>query len=427
MKNLLTDLKHSLFFKQLQTMITGSLTGQLIMIAVIPLMARLFTPAEYAAYAVLVALSGITAAGSTLRYELSIILPVDDREAEKMTIFSLQMLFTTTLFLTVTLAITYQSLLALEYFSQNTGLPKLIFCWPLFHLLLGWNSVGNYLLSRQSKFKKLALAQIARSVTTAIAFIVAGFLQLGSFGLVLSSLSGLFIFGIMVWLPNRNLAVELFAKPDILLLKKYRNFPLFSLPMGILNTFSLDILLHLLNLFTTPLFTGLYAKAYRVVSMPLNVLTLAFGSVFYKKLNISTNRVRIYNQGFISNLLVALAALSPLYFWGEELFALFLGEQWRTAGRIAALLLPLTVCCHAAGSVSQVFDVLQKNQAELIWQIGYLTGGVLLLWCGSQHQLDHYQLIKVFALFGALAYLVMYALGLFYLLKSQKQRQVKPE
>lgn len=423
MINLLSNLKHSLFVKQLQTMLTGTLGGQLIMLAVIPVMARLFTPAEYAAYAIVVALSGITAAGATLRYELSIVLPPDDAEAEKMTVFSLQALFFTTIILVVLLIITYPALMQFEYFSRNTNLDSLVFCWPVFHLLLGWNSVGNYLLTRQSQFKRLAVAQVSRSITTASAFLVTGFLQFGSLGLILSSLAGLLTFGTLVWLPNRNLAVFLSSKPNFVLLKKYRNFPLYSLPMGILNTFSLDLLLHLLNLFTTPIFTGLYAKAYRVVSMPLNVLTLAFGAVFYKKLNSSNNKISIYNLAFLSNLLIAALVLAPLLLWGEELFALVLGEQWRVAGRIATLLFPLTVCCHAAGSVSQVFDVLQKNRAELIWQILYLAGGIFILWSGSaSFDLDNFQLIKVFALFGAVAYLAMYATGLFFLIKNRNEQ-----
>jgi len=420
---MLSNLKHSLFFKQLQTMLTGTLGGQLIMLAVIPVMARLFTPAEYAAYAIVVALSGITAAGATLRYELSIVLPQDDAEADKMTVFSLQALLLTTITLAILLIFTYPVLMQFEYFSKNTNLASLLFCWPVFHLLLGWNSVGNYLLTRQSQFKRLAAAQVSRSITTASAFLITGFLQSGSLGLILSSLAGLLAFGTLVWLPNRNLAVLLSSKPNFRLLKKYRNFPLYSLPMGILNTFSLDLLLHLLNLFTTPVFTGLYAKAYRVVNMPLNVLTLAFGAVFYKKLNSSKNKINIYNLAFLSNLLIAALVLTPLLLWGEELFALFLGEQWRIAGRIAALLFPLTVCCHAAGSVSQVFDVLQKNQAELIWQILYLAGGVLILWSGSaSFGLDNFQLIKVFALFGALAYLAMYATGLYLLIKNRNEQ-----
>lgn len=404
-------------------MLTGTALGQLIVIAVIPLMSRLFTPSDLAAYAVILALSGFTAVGASLRYELSIILPYENSKAKKLTIFTIQSVFITTFILMIILNFIYPWLLKFEYFSKYPQISVLLLFWPFFHYLIGINSVGNYLLTRQGNFKRLATGQIGRSLTTAFSIIATGLAQKGSGGLIISSILGQFVFALIVWQPNKNYFKRLLSKPDRVILKKYNNFPLYSLPMSVLNVFSIDMLLHAMNFFTTSLFTGLYAKAYRVINMPLSVLNLAFASVFFRKLNSSTNKIRIYNLAFLINLIIALLILSPLIFWGEELFAFILGEQWRESGRIAKLLVPLSIFCYAAGSVSQVYDVLQKNQAELIWQIFYLIGGLCLIYFGSVHlKLDHFQLIKLFAFFGAIAYIFMYAVGLWFLTKSGQRK-----
>ena len=407
------QIRETVFFKQLRTMLTGTFIGQSVMIGIIPVMSRLFTPADLAIYAVILAFSGLTATGATLRYELTIILPSDDKQADKLLIFCLQSIAVSTLILII---------LLLQLTLLNTRIPfidkippanLLITFWPLFHLFTATASCGSYLLTRQSDFRQLSRAQIVRSSVMALAIIITGFLKLSYFGLLISSLCAQVAFNYTLWHKNIFYFGKLFSAPDFQLLKKYRNFPSFSLPMSILNVFSIDLLLYFLNFFTTPQFTGLYAKAVRVISTPLNVLSLAFGSVFFKKLNTSKNRIEIYNLAFLLNLFTAFLILSPLIFWSEELFVFFLGSSWRDSGRIATCLLPLTIIRFAAGSVSQVYDVLHKNKIELLLHSSYLAGSILLLWfCLDIQGCDYYSAISIFAIWGAFAYLMLYLTGL---------------
>jgi len=236
---------------------------------------------------------------------------------------------------------------------------------------------------------------------------------------------GQIFYSIAIWRSNFKYLSRLTQKPDFILLKEYRNFPLFSLPMSVLNVFSGDMLLYFLNFFTTPYFTGLYAKALRVLSTPLGIISQAFGNVFFKKLNTSDNRIKIYNLAFVTNLTIAVILLSPLFFWSEDLFAFFLGEPWRNAGRIAKYLLPLTIVRFAAASVSLVYDVLHKNKVELLLHTGYLTISFILLWfCLEYKKLDQYQSIFWFALWGGIAYFILYITGLRLLHQDSHQRKI---
>ena len=112
---------------------------------------------------------------------------------------------------------------------------------------------------------------------------------------------------------------------------------------------------------------------------------------------------------YFGNLGLALIILFPVAIWGEVIFSFVLGTEWSTAGRIARIILPLTIFSFATECVSTIFSVLKKNQILLIWQIVYLAFAIC--WIVFADKLDIFLLLRVYSLGGATMYILLAYIG----------------
>lgn len=99
-KNRFTQMLQSQFAKDTAVLTLGTTAAQLLGIATMPVLARLYSPADFGVLAVFLAVSGIVAITITLRYEMHILLPKEENEAATLVFICLS----STLFLGVLLA-----------------------------------------------------------------------------------------------------------------------------------------------------------------------------------------------------------------------------------------------------------------------------------------------------------------------------------
>jgi O-antigen/teichoic acid export membrane protein len=220
----------------------------------------------------------------------------------------------------------------------------------------------------------------------------------------------------------------LFKKKDVLLkylnrsiMKKEaianKNFPIFSLPMGILNSISGNIIIYVLTIFFTKQLVGLYSNAFRVINYPLNFISSSFTSVFYQKINETKNKVKIYLISYFVNLFAAIIILLPIFFWGDLIFSFVLGSQWEVSGKLASIISPLAIASFAMRNVSDVFSATKKNQFLLIWQIIYLLLAITIIYFYRDAAIEI--LLSYFTLIGSLMYFILAFSGFLILKRLQ--------
>jgi len=112
---------------------------------------------------------------------------------------------------------------------------------------------------------------------------------------------------------------------------------------------------------------------------------------------------------YFSNLIIAVIAMIPIIFWGEELFSFVLGKEWEAAGSIAKYLAPLTIASFAMRSVSNIFSLTRKNGILLIWQIIYLILILTVIFFTKSSKFE-IMIIGV-SILGALLYFVLAFIG----------------
>jgi O-antigen/teichoic acid export membrane protein len=123
------------------------------------------------------------------------------------------------------------------------------------------------------------------------------------------------------------------------LAKEYKDFPLYSGTMNVINAISLNMPVFLLTRYFGIELAGAYAFAMRILSAPMGLVQKALRQVLYQKACETQNaggRLLPLFLKFTGGLfLMALGPALILGLWAPPLFSWIFGAQWRMAGVFA--------------------------------------------------------------------------------------------
>lgn len=383
---------------------------QLISFVFLPVFSRIYSPVDYGIWGVFIFFSGFIAVFAGLRYELALMLPDSNRMAYlifKMTRSIAFVLCTIALFF---ILIFYDSIISLFQLPDEVLLLLLV---PIQAWLTIMNSLIMQWCARKGEFKLMANVRLLQSLTNILVSFIAGyFFKLEYFGLILgliaSSLMGdLFL----VW----KLKLKLFSVTIYRwsfykkLMLRYHNFLFYSTPLGILNYYSTNILVSVLQVNYGAAAMGLYSNANRLIQSPLSLISSAVSMVFYPHFSKTKHKMRDLILVFSALVLVFSAILFPFVIWGEELLGFYLGEEWVGSAVFIRLLFVFFVFSTAVSCISPMFSYLQKENYVLIWQILYLASAVYVFKIFKGNLNDG---IYYYSIMGGLAYFLLFCFGL---------------
>lgn len=398
------------FLRNIFTLLSGASFAQLITFITIPILTRIYTPEDFGFIAIYLSICNILVTVATGRYEYAIMLPKDNRNALAIIKGTSKIILLTSLIVLVLIVILKNT----DYKILEFIKPNYFYFIPLSVAVLAFIKVLLQWESRNKKFKIQATAKIAQSSFTNATNIGFGFLQgFQKIGLFFGHIIGQSIQLVILTksiIKKEGKQFQNIKKEEIRSqLKTNLNFPLYSAPMGVLNAFSIDILIYTLNLFFSTTFVGLYSNANKAINYPLNLISQSFTSVFYQKISETNKKVKLYITSYFLNFILAGLALIPIIIWGEEIFMFFLGKEWEIAGSIAKYLAPLTITSFAMRSVSNIFSLTRKNKSLLIWQVIYLLLIIIVIFFSKS--LSFEILLLNVSIFGSLMYIVLAILG----------------
>ena len=416
------QIKNSEFVKNVITMLSGTTAGQFIAFLMLPVVARLYTPVQFGEYSLFISIASVIAVMASGRYELSIVLIKKDINA--FNLFAIcSLLIIVTAFLTYLLI--FFSFDYLGFFFNNIDDYSWIIFIPFSVFLSASIQLFTYWYTRKKYFKVISYGRFIQSAFTSVTFILLGYLNKGTMGLILGSITGQFIFFMIIVVKILREDYKSFKDINKQIIKeelyKNRNFPYYSMPMGFLNSISMNLLIYVLNIFYSVKMVGLYAKANRVVNVPISLLTSAFTSVFYQNLSVTKRKLWLYKISYFSFLITGIIFMIPIIFWGESIFKFVLGDQWTNAGYIAKIIAPFIIFSFATSSVSNVYAVTKKNHIVLIWQLLYIVLALVIIYIFRY--LSIYKLLFYFSLYGSFMYLLLAISGYYILKKGVKEEQ----
>ena len=400
---------------------TGTVIAQAVPVLISPVLSRFYTPADFGVYALYVSLTSVFAVLATGRYEFALMLPKSDRKAFHILIliFSLSVGFA---FVLLVGAIFFGDFTA--ELLKNKSLRSWLYFVPLGVMGTAFFKALNYWNNRQQKYGTIAKSNISKGLTVGMVNLSWMAISKGPAGLILGHIlswsAAAVYLGRTLARSERNYfkAFKLSSMKKIAL--RYKKFPIYSTWSGLFNSVSVQIPIFLLSYFFAEEIVGHYSFSHRLLSMPMTVLGMAIGQVFFKKaaeqkdnpLKLKKITYELYKKLVIIGMLPMLV----LTFFADIIFPFIFGNEWLTAGQYTQYLSLWILFVFISSPLGNLFSVLEKQQQGLIFNILLLVTRVIALLIGGLYFQD--ALISVILFGGAgVVFWSAYSFYLLYLVK----------
>lgn len=411
------SLLKSEFAKNSLTLASSSFIGQAISLLIYPLITRLFSQTDLGLYATWLSIVDVLTILSTGKYEESVMLGKDKREVAA----------TARLAMRVNTVFSLAAVAVVAVFFALGKANYTVFVIPPMIFFCGTSRVYQALFNYAKAFGQIAFSNIANSVAAAVAKLAAGFAHLTNGTLPAGSLVGQMVGNI-----NYRIALHRLQLPktswseakDMASLQ--RNFPLFSMPKGFVNSFSHNLPFILLAYYFDNAYIGLFSLVMTCTFRPVSFFSGAFHSVLYKNFSV---RFRD-RQPFIpkTNKFIALDALVfiPLFVLGgvfaKDIIALLFGSQWTECTPYLLMVLPWIFISHLSSSLSFIPNIFSSQRTDMILNIVLFVLRLAALIVGVVYA-DFALAIALFATVSAAMSLI--TLGWYYSLALRFDKSIK--
>lgn len=366
-------IRGSEFAKDTAILTLGTAVAQLIAFAAMPVMSRLYTPADFGVLAIFLAVSSIVATAVTLRYETAILLPKEENESFFLVLLSSAL----TVFLGLIFGVA--AWLLPEKLKLMLGISELG-GWLLVAILAGMATavvaIGSSWLNRQRAYVQLAKLRVTQSVIGVIFGVGLGIYGQSS-GLLVAQVVTLLVMVLAVvaglrpapahWNPRaiRDIAV------------KHDAVPKYLLPTALLDVVTMQLPVLLITAWFSSEAAGQFSMAWKILALPMTLIGAAVGQVFLPRFSqvwpdAQAARRLLFGTWKVLALVGVLPALLLMAF-GEQLFGWVLGDAWRDAGNIAAVISPMLLAILISSPTSGILQVLGLQKYSLFFGIAFIV------------------------------------------------------
>jgi O-antigen/teichoic acid export membrane protein len=399
------------YFKNFVLLFTGNSVSQVIPFLLAPIIGRIFSPEQLAVqenFLAIAALLSIIAAG---RYEIAFVLPKTQLKANNLFALALLILVSATLLSLLLLFFPEQ----ISKWYRDEQLGKFIFYISPAVLLLGLNNILIQWMIRFGKYSWVSAGRITQSIVQYGGYALLGYLGWGVKGLIIAMLIGNFTPAIMLLFP----ALKNFSKNDVSaeeirsVAHEYKDFPIINSLHAFTDIFATQFLLFWLitrNYGAAAL--GLFAIMNRYLRAPLSLIGSAVGQLYYREASNAKNNhesiVPVFNKSVKIAAFAAVPGMLIIFLFGPDIFAIYLGEKWRSAGEYARIMAPALLFISIASPVSATPLIFQKQKnAYLLSTAAYILmlGSVFF---GASAGYEFKTIVVFYSITTCIFYLVLF-------------------
>lgn len=387
--------------------------AHLIVISAMPLVTRLYTPAQIGIASLFLSFFGFWSSTLSLRYEYALLIAANDEESHIVhRLASFLVIVMSLLGIPVLWMLQYFNVLEFELLPAWVPL----FAFPvlvgqgLFMVYRSWALRGGLV-------QYITQASIARAAANAGTKLGLGFFGGSIIGLLAAELAGACVSMLKLMRATQQHFAESMPKhigfsQMVLTGKKFRKFPLLETPSAWMDSLALALPLPLVASLYGAEAAGWFGVARMVVSVPNAQIGSAVADVFQMELAKAVleddgQRARSLFYSLLKKM--ALLGLIPLL--GVTLvlpwmFPYIFGQQWEQAGAIGAALAPWLYAAFIISPLSRALSVLQAQEWKLVYDISAVS---LMLGCFYIAKNLNLDLIE-FCLFLSVAKMIGYAI-----------------
>lgn len=388
------------------TLAGGTAFAQALTVLALPLLTRLYTPAEFSVLAVYASILGIAAAVACLRLEIAIPLPERDEDAASLLMLALACGTGFSLLM---------GLLVLSFPGQIAALLRVPavepYLWlvPLGVWVASTYAAIQYWSTRKKKFSRIARTRMTQALGGTGVQLGAGALSAGPIGLLLGYMisGGAGVIGLArdAWRNDRSVLRAVTPRTMRKTLRQYSRFPKYSTLEALANTAGIQVPVIIIAALAIGPEAGYLMLATRLMAAPMALLG---GSIAQVYLAHAPEELRADRLGdFTTRILTGLVktGVGPLLFAGivaPSLAGLVFGQGWSRTGELVAWMTPWFVLQFLSSPVSMVMHVTGRQKWLLLVTVFGLVLRVGAMWF-AYHYWKH-DFSEIYAVSGAVFY-----------------------
>lgn len=382
------------FIKNAFTIFTGNVIAQAIPFLVEPVIARIYSPSDFAVLSVYLSVANLFSIIATGRYELAIMLPKEDKKAINLIGVSIIISLVVSVLSFAIVAIFNSQICTILH---NDDVSTYLYLVPLSVLSVAWYQTFNYWNTRKKRFKNVAYSKTTQSVVYSAASIGLGTAGFIPSGLMISQIGGQFCSTIPLlrsFFKNDRKELKNISKEEMKTIAyTYRDFPKINSLHAFCDVLRQSGEVFLLSFYYVKEKVGLHSRTLRLLFAPSAIIGSAIGQVFYQKAAACYQEdgdlQKLVKKVLLGIALIAIPAYSIIAVWGDDLFAWFLGEPWRQAGEFGQLLTPWLCLSFITSPISQIPLIVQKQKAAfLLSLVGHALYLLAIIIGGVNHNIE---------------------------------------
>jgi O-antigen/teichoic acid export membrane protein len=399
----------------------GSIISQSINLLFYPILGRLFSPNDFGVLSSITVISSLIMVLATGKYEQSIIITNNKIETANVLALSLLLSFFCCLLL----------LILLPFFSNTISLllnspdiSNILYLSPLIAFFITVYNCYNEWCVKDAFFSQLSANKIYNSASTGLSKFFCYYAKIGN-GLIWGELFGRFVSALLAIINILRKDSLLFrkhvsVKRMVAMMKKYKDFPRFTMPDQLINTLSGSLPMFFIMRYYGAKEYGYFSMVQLVLSFPVTLIGQSVMDVFRKQASVDYmekgNCREIFKKVFKILGLITVIFFVPIYFSMPIVFSLFLGIKWKIAGAYAQIILPVIALSFIYSILSGVWIIANKLRQRFYWQIFYCFMLLFSLIAGSLiiHNIDY------LLFFYTVSMCIIYGVGILFLNKYSK-------
>lgn len=375
------------FIRSVGVLVGGTAFAHGITALALPVLSRLYTPADFSALAVFTSILSIIAVAACLRFDIAIALPDLDKDAFTLLVISLLCALILALLLTLFIALFTDEIS--RWFNQ----PKLqAYLWlmPLGVFLTGSYSALQSWFIRNKAFSLIARNRVMQSAAASGTQAGLGMLNAGIFGLLIGYImntgAAFVLLGYRVIRHQKKMLLGVSWKDMQSMVIEYQRYPKYSTLEALTNSAAIQVPIIMIAALAIGPEAGYVAMAMYVIQAPMSLFGTAIAQVYISRAPSEHREGNLheFTAGILGGLLktgvgplICIGILSPIA------FPFIFGSQWTRAGHLTAWMTPWFIMQFLVSPISMALHVTGRQRTALIIQnVGFIFR-VLSVWIAS--------------------------------------------
>jgi O-antigen/teichoic acid export membrane protein len=366
------------------TLTSGTAISQAVPIILSPVFSRLYTPEDFGALAVFLSIYSIITIIATSRLELTIIIPLKDEDAMNIAALSVLSSFFVG-FLSLIFFIFFEG--SIKNYFEYGGTGVSLYLIPFCVLLYGIYQNLYYWFNRKMEFRQTSINSITQSLTASLSKVALGLINIIQGGLIIGTILGqfvsavLFIHTIIKKYKNELASVSL---PGITAQFKryYKLAATLTISHGLQGIYTQIPVLFIAKYFDL-MTIGFVSLSTKVVTLPISIISSAFGDVFRQKASEEFHRFGKFDKIFISTLkktfLISIVPFNLIFFFAPPLFSFIFGKEWEMAGEYLQIIITGEFFAFIINPLDKASLIREKKKYILAWNISRFITNVLIV------------------------------------------------